>query len=719
MKLKLGILLSAVALTALVALNGKKMSAQEQPPKPPVAKKVPKTTQIHGYTVTDDYAWMADKTKTDKDVLTYLKAETDYANAMMKPTTGFQEALYKEMLARIKETDENVPYRKGDYFYYTRTEQGKQYPIFCRKKGDMKAPEDVTIDMNKMAEGHPFFSVGAYNVSEDGNLLAFSTDTTGFRQYNLFVKDLRTGQVGEKIADRVTSVAWANDNKTLFYGQEDDVTKRSNKIFRHALGSGKHDLLFEEKDELYNTGVGKTRSKGYIVVVSSSSTTSETRYLSADKPNEELKLFLPRKENHEYYIDHLGENFYIRTNDQGKNFRLVTAPVSDPSPKNWKEIIPHRKDVMLEDIDCYAGHYIAVERENGLPKFHITDLKSGKSHEIPFQDPVYVAYPGQNAEFNTTVFRFNYESFITPNSVYDYDVVTGKRELRKQQPVLGGYDPTLYKSERVYATASDGVKVPISIVYKKDLNRDGQRPQNSPPNRPMLLEGYGSYGISNDVDFSSNRLSLLDRGVIFGIAHIRGGGELGKEWHDTGKMMAKRNTFTDFITAAEYLVNEKYTSKDRLIITGGSAGGLLMGAVTNMRPDLFKAVVSYVPFVDVMNTMLDASLPLTVGEYLEWGNPNEKPAYDYMRSYSPYDNVEKKAYPTILVRTSLNDSQVMYWEPAKYVAKLREMKTDNNLLLFKVKLEPGGHGGASGRYDRLHDTAFDYAFILGQFGVTK
>jgi oligopeptidase B len=715
MKLKPTILLSAAALTAFVVLNGKMMSAQEQPPKPPTAKKVPKTTQIHGYTVTDDYAWMADKTKTDKDVLAYLKAETNYADAMMKPTAGFQEALYKEMLARIKETDENVPYRKGDYFYYTRTEQGKQYPIFCRKKGDLKAPEDVTLDMNKMAEGRQFFSVGSYNVSEDGNLLAFSTDTTGFRQYNLFVKDLRTGKISEKIAERVTSVAWANDNKTLFYGQEDDVTKRSNKIFRHALGAGKHDLLFEEKDELYNTGVGKTRSKGYIVVSSASSTTSEMRYLSADKPDGELKLLLPRKENHEYYIDHLGDNFYIRTNDQGKNFRLVTAPVGDPSPTNWKEIIPHRKEVMLEDVDCYAGHYIAVERENGLPKFQVTDLKSGKSHEIEFQDPVYVAYPGANAEFNTTVFRYNYESFITPNSVYDYDVVTRKRELRKQQPVLGGYKQELYKSERVYATASDGVKVPISIVYKKDPKHDGQRPQNS----PMLLEGYGSYGISNDVDFSSNRLSLLDRGVIFAIAHIRGGGEMGKEWHDQGKMMVKRNTFTDFITAAEYLVNEKYTSKDHLIITGGSAGGLLMGAVTNMRPDLFKAVVSYVPFVDVMNTMLDASLPLTVGEYLEWGNPNEKPAYDYMRSYSPYDNIEKKAYPTMLVRTSLNDSQVMYWEPAKYVARLREMKTDNNLLLFKIKLEPGGHGGASGRYDRLRDMSFDYAFILGQFGVTK
>lgn len=711
MKLRLAILLSAAALIATAVLNGKKMTAQEQSPKPPIAKKSPMTTQIHGYTVVDDYAWLKDKEKKNPDVLAYLKAEDDYANAMTKSTTGFQESLYKEMLARIKETDENAPYRKGDYFYYTRTEQGKQYPIFCRKRGDLKAPEEVTLDMNKMAEGKAFFSVGSYNISEDGNLLAFSTDTTGYRQYNLFVKDLRTGAISEKIAERITSVTWANDNKTLFYGQEDAVTKRSDKIFRHALGGGKHDLMFEEKDELYNTGVGKTRSKGFIVVQSSSSTTSEIRYLPADKPGDDLKLFLPRKENHEYYIDHLGDNFYIRTNDQGKNFRLVTAPVSDPSPKNWKEIIPHRKEVMLEDVDCYADHYIAVERENGLPKFRVTDLKSGKSHEVEFPEPVYVAYAGPNAEFNTKIFRFTYESYITPNSVFDYDVMTRKRELRKQQPVLGGYDPKLYNSERIYATASDGVKVPISIVYRKDLKRDGQR--------PMLLEGYGSYGVSNDIDFSSNRLSLLDRGVIVGTAHIRGGGELGKEWHDSGKMMVKKNTFTDFIAAAEHLVNEKYTSKDRLVITGGSAGGLLMGAVTNMRPDLFKAVVSYVPFVDVMNTMLDASLPLTVGEYLEWGNPNEKPAYDYMRSYSPYDNVEKKAYPTMLVRTSLNDSQVPYWEPAKYVAKLRAMKTDNHPLLFKVKLEPGGHGGASGRYDRLRDTAFDYAFILGQFGIAK
>ncbi|MGH9834881.1 MAG: S9 family peptidase [Blastocatellia bacterium] len=702
-------------LTLAITLTGiwmeRNTMAQEQVPKPPTAKKVPKTTQIHGYTVTDDYAWLVDKEKKNPEVLAYLKAEDDYAVAMMKSTTGFQESLYKELLARIKETDENVPYKNGGHFYYTRTEQGKQYPIFCRKKGDLKAPEEITLDMNKMAEGHKFFSVGAYNVSDDGRLLAFSTDITGFRQFKLHVKDLRTGKITENIAERVTSVAWANDNQTVFYGQEDAVTKRSHKIFRHALGSDKHDLLFEEKDELYNTYAGKTRSKGYIVVGSSSSTTSEMRYLRAAQPSGDLKLFLPRKENHEYYIDHLGDSFYIRTNDQGKNFRLVTAPVSDPSVANWKEIIPHRKEVKIEDVDCFATHFVAVERENGVPKILVTDLKSGKSHYVEFPEPVYVAYPGPNAEFNTAALRFSYESFITPNSVFDYDVVTRKRELKKQQPVLGGYDPKLYQSERIYATAADGVKVPISIVYKKDLKRDGSR--------PMLLEGYGSYGIPNDVDFSSNRLSLLDRGVVYGTAHIRGGGDLGKEWHDSGKMMVKKNTFTDFIAAAEHLVNEKYTSKDRLIITGGSAGGLLMGAVTNMRPDLFKAAVSYVPFVDVMNTMLDASLPLTVGEYLEWGNPNEKPAYDYMRSYSPYENIEKKAYPTILVRTSLNDSQVMYWEPAKYVARLRAMKTDSNLLLFKIKLEPGGHGGASGRYDRLRDNAFDYAFILGQFGVTK
>lgn len=696
------------ALLAL-ALFVTTMQAQEAPPKPPVANKVPKTTKLHGYTNVDDYFWLREKE--NPEVLEYLKQETAYAEAMTQSSKGFREALYKEMLARIKETDVEVPYKKGKFVYYTRTIKGQQYPIYCRKPGSIRGQEEITLDQNKLAKGKDFFSVGAYEISEDGNLLAYTTDETGFRQYTLHVKDLRTGRVTRNIAERVVSVEWANDNKTLFYTQEDETTKRSHKFFRQAYKSKDAALLYEEKDELYRIYVGKTRSAGFIVLVVASSTTSEMRYLSADRPQEELKLLLARSGEHEYYLDHIGDQFYIRTNDQGKNFRLVTAPVSDPAKANWKEIIPHRPDVMLEDVDCFATHFVAIERKQGIPQLRISDLKSGNHHYIKFPEPVYQAYPAQNAEFKATKYRIGYESFVTPRSVYDYDVNTKARKLLKQQPVLGGYDATQYKSERLWATTKDGVKVPISIVYKKGMRRTGKA--------PLLLEGYGSYGIPNDVDFSSNRLSLLNRGVIYAQAHIRGGGELGKQWHDDGKMMKKLNTFTDFIACAEHLINEKYTASDHLAITGGSAGGLLMGAVTNLRPDLFKVVMSYVPFVDVMNTMLDASLPLTVGEYLEWGNPNEKAAYDYMRGYSPYENLEAKAYPTMLVRTSLNDSQVMYWEPAKYVARLRTLKTDDNPLLFKIKLEPGGHGGASGRYDRLKDLAFDYAFLLGQFGITK
>ncbi|MDX2033392.1 MAG: S9 family peptidase [Blastocatellia bacterium] len=679
--------------------------------KPPVAKRIPKKTEVHGYTLIDDYFWLRDDKRENPEVLDYLKAETEYADAWMKPTAKFQQALYQEMLGRIKETDEQVPYKQGDYFYYSRTEQGKQYPILCRRKGSLTAPEEVTIDMNKMAEGQKFFSLGAYQVSPDGNRLAFSTDLVGYRQYKLHVKDLATGGIIENIAERVTSIAWANDNKTVFYTQEDPVAKRSHKFYRHALGGATHDLLFEETDELYRVYAAATRSKGFVMMVSASSTTSEIRYLSADKPGGKLNLFLPRRENHEYYVDHIGDNFYIRTNDQGKNFRLASTPVKAIAPKNWTELLPHRKEVMLEDIDCFSDHYVAVERENGIPKLRITDLATGKFHYISFPEPVYVAYPSSNAEFATTKYRFAYESMVTPGSVFDYDLKTHRRKLLKQQPVLGGYDPTKYKSERIYATAADGVKVPISLVYRKGRKRAA--------GNPTLLEGYGSYGISNDIDFSSQRLSLLDRGFVYAVAHIRGGGDLGKDWHDQGKMLVKKNTFTDFIACGEHLLAKKYAAKDSLVITGGSAGGLLMGAVANMRPDLFKTVVSYVPFVDVVNTMLDTSLPLTVGEYLEWGNPNDKAAFDYMRSYSPYDNIEAKAYPTMLVRTSLHGSQVGYFEPAKYVARLRALKTDKNPLLFKVKLEPGGHGGASGRYDRLKDTAYDYAFILRQFGVTK
>ena len=685
---------------------------------PPVAKIVPKTTTVHGDTLVDNYFWMREKFIKDAsgkeilnpEVINYLKAENDYTEANMKTTVAFQDSLYKEMLGRIKETDVTAPYPKDGYYYYTRTEQGKQYAIQCRKKGSLKAKEEVLIDANEMAKGLPFFSLGSLQVSDDGNLLAYSTDTTGFRQYKLYIKDLRTGQLLLDTAERVTSVNWANDNKTLFYVTEDATTKRSDKFYRHTLG-GKSELVYEEKDELYRIGGGRTRSRGYIFLYIASSTTSEVRYLPADKPNEKLKLMLAREEGHEYYPDHQGKLFYIRTNDKGRTFRIVTAPITDPGKKNWQELIPNRPDVMIEDIDMFADHYVVYERENALNKMKITDLSSGESHYITFPEPVYDASANINAEYKTTKFRFGYLSLVTPNSVFDYDLKTRQRKLLKQEEVLGGYDQKLYESERIYATASDGTKVPISLVYKKGLKRDGSA--------PLYLSGYGSYGISSDVNFSSARLSLLDRGFIYAIAHIRGGGDLGKPWHDAGKMMVKKKTFTDFIACAEHLVKEKYTDKDKLIISGGSAGGLLMGAVANMRPDLFKVVVSYVPFVDVMNTMLDATLPLTVGEYLEWGNPNEKAAYDYMKSYSPYDNIEAKEYPTMLIRTSLNDSQVMYWEPAKYVAKLRAMKTDKNLLLFKTKLEPGGHGGASGRYDRLKDTAFDYAFILGQMGITK
>ena len=685
------------AITTLLAVAA---SAAQQP-RPPVAKKVPHTTTIHGRTLVDNYYWLREKT--NPEVIDYLKAETAYADAMMRGSEAFQTTLYNEMLGRIKQTDVEVPYRQGGYFYYTRTEEGKQYPIYCRKKGSVDATEEVTLDQNAMAVGLPFLSIRNYRVSDDGNLLAYTTDTTGFRQYALHVKDLRTGEVLADTAERVTSLSWSTDNRTLFYTQEDAVTKRSHKMFRHELGATADTLLYEEKDELFDLYSYRTLSRGFVVAVSASSTTSECRYLAADHPADPLRVFLPRKTGVEYYIDHSGDRFYVRTNDTGKTYRLVTAPVADPKPENWREVIPMRKDVMLEDVDCFASFYVVHEREQGVPKLLVTDIASGASHFIEFPEPVYVVGSGDNLEFASTDFRLVYESLVTPSSVYDYDTGARKLKLLKRDEVLGGYDPDRYRSERIYATAADGVKVPISLVYRKDLVRDGKR--------PMLLGGYGSYGYPYDVDFSSNRLSLLDRGVIFAIAHIRGGGELGKDWHDQGKMMTKKNTFTDFIASAEFLVAQKYTSSDRLVITGGSAGGLLMGAVTNMRPDLFKAVVAYVPYVDVINTMLDETLPLTVGEFLEWGNPKERAAFDYMISYSPYDNIAAKNYPAMLVRTSLNDSQVMYWEPAKYVAKLRTLKTDANPLLLRTNME-AGHGGKSGRFERYREIAEEYAFVL-------
>ncbi len=672
---------------------------------PPVAGKRPKSDMIHGDLRVDDYFWLREKT--NPEVKKYLNAENAYAEQLLAPTKGLQEKLYQEMLGRIKETDLSVPYRDGDYFYYSRTEQGKQYSIYCRKKGALDAPEEITLDLNQLAVGKSFMGLGAYAVSEDGNLLAFSTDSTGFRIYNLQIKNLATGELLPDHAEDVASVFWAADNKTLFYVTK-DAAKRPYRLYRHALGSDQHDLLYEEDDERFSLFGHRTRSGKYLILYSGSLTTTEARFVSADAPASEWQILLPRRQDREFELDHQNEFFYIRVNDTGRNFRLVTAPVHEPDEKNWTEVVPHRPETMLEGIDCFANFYALYERQNGLPQIRLTDLNSGESHYLAFPEPAYSVFASTNREWDTNVLRYNYQSLLTPSSVFDYDVTTRQSTLLKETEVLGDYDKNQYASERLYATATDGARIPISIVYKKGFTKDGRS--------PLLLNGYGAYGFALPVSFNSNRLSLLDRGFAVAIAHIRGGGEMGKAWHDQGRMLNKMNTFTDFIACAEYLIAEKYTSKDRLIIEGGSAGGLLMGAVTNLRPDLFKAVVSHVPFVDVINTMLDETLPLTVGEFEEWGNPKKKEEYEYMKQYCPYSNLAQKTYPAMLVKTSFNDSQVMYWEPAKYVAKLRSLKTDKNPLAFVINMG-AGHGGASGRYDRLREIALDYAFMLMQVGL--
>jgi oligopeptidase B len=702
-RLQLLVLLFASLLSILAADTAAPL------PAPPVAKKVPKTTEINGRMLVDNYFWLRDKK--NPEVRAYLEAENAYTDAVMKPTERFQKRLYGEMLGRIKETDVDVPYKKGDYFYYSRTEAGKQYQIRCRKKGSLDAPEEVVLDGNELAKGQAFMGLGAFVVSKDGNLLAYSTDNTGFRQYALSVKDLRTGKVLSDRAEKVGSIVWANDNKTLFYTVEDDA-KRQYRLYRHAVGTtGSDDLVYEEKDERFDVEAGKTLSEAYIFLISGSHTTTEVRYISADQPMSDWKVMEPRKQGVEYYPDHNGDFFYIRVNDTGRNFRLVKAPVSDPRSQNWQEVVGHRPSVMLNDMTFFKNYYVRYERENGLPQISVTDLKSGQSKRIEFPEPAYDVYDYINREYDTAKFRYIYQSAITPESIFEYDMGNATSVLLKQKEVPGGYDGARYQVEQIYATAADGVKIPVSVVHLKGAKLDGKG--------PLYLYAYGSYGISSDLDFDSDLFSMVDRGVVAAVAHIRGGGEMGKAWHDDGRMMHKRNTFTDFIACAEYLVAQGYGSKDRLVIEGESAGGLLMGAVLNLRPDLFKAALVGVPFVDVINTMLDESLPLTVPEFEEWGNPKEKPAFDYMITYSPYDNIEAKAYPNMLVKTSFNDSQVMYWEPAKYVAKMRALRTDHNVLILKANLSPAGHGGASGRYDRLKESAFDYAFLLTQMGITQ
>jgi oligopeptidase B len=706
-------LASSVAALALFAAAPVAPAAALDPPAgltPPVARKDPHKTVVHGETLVDDYYWL--RNKGTPEVESYLNAELAYADAFMKPTAGLQSKLYDEMLSRIQQTDTNVPARERGYFYYSRTEEGRQYPIYARKKGSLDAPEEVILDVNALAEGKKFMSIGDMAVSPDGRELAYTADETGFRQYTLHVKDLGTSQLGPESVPRVTSIEWTEDGKSLLYSVEDAQTKRSFQVFRHAVGtSGADTPVYEEKDERFSVGVSKSRDLKYLFLESGSHTTSEVRYLPADTGTGPMKVIAERVPDQEYDVDHRGDTFWIRTNDRGRNFRLVTAPDRDPSRASWKEVLPHRDDVMLSGLLLFRDFYAVVEREGGWPQIRVTDFASGQSHRISFPEPAYQVNLSNNREFDARVVRLAYQSPVTPPSIYDYDPFTRERTLLKQTAVLGGYDPSRYRVEVTQATASDGTKVPVWLLYKKDLARDGSH--------PALLYAYGSYGVPMSAGFSSNLFSLVDRGVVYAMAYIRGGGELGKKWHDQGRMMNKKNTFTDFIAAAEHLVAQKYTSKDRLAIMGGSAGGLLMGAVTNMRPDLFKVVIAQVPFVDVINTMLDETLPLTVGEFEEWGNPKNEADYRYMKSYSPYDNVVAKAYPTMLVKSSYNDSQVMYWEPAKYVAKLRAAKTDSNPLVFHVNMDPAGHGGKSGRYDRLRETAYDYAFILWQLGVER
>ncbi len=684
----------------------------------PVARRVRAEQVLHGEVLTDDYGWLREKS--DPGVIEYLEAENAYTAAAMAGTEEMQGELYREMLSHIKETDESVPYRYGGWFYLTRTVEGSQYAIHCRRRAGADggwseaAPEEVMLDVNRLAEGQAFMALGAMAISPDGNLLAYTTDSTGFRQYTLHVRDLRTGEDLADTAERVGSVVWAADGRTVFYTTEDEGTKRHDHLWRHRLGDAaeRDEVVFREPDERFNVGVGRTRDGRYLILEIGSHTTSESRFLDAGTPDGEFQVIAPRMEEQEYSVDHRGGKFYLRVNDTGKNFRVVTVDVGVADRAAWRELIAEDGEAPMEDFELFQDFCVCVRRRLGLPTMEVIRFlgdELGEGEEIGFPEPAYSAGPHVNREFGTGEFRYSYQSLVSPASVYAYDVARGGSTLLKEQEVPGGFERARYGSERIWVRAEDGVEVPVSVVYRRDrFRRDGTN--------AMYVYGYGSYGYPLPLGFGATRLSLLDRGVVMAYAHVRGGGEMGDRWHDAGKMMVKRNTFTDFVAVVERLVGGGYGARDRVAIEGGSAGGLLMGAVVNLRPEMFRAVVSHVPFVDVMNTMLDASLPLTVAEYEEWGNPNEGEAFRYMLSYSPYDNLRAGAYPAMLVKTSLNDSQVMYWEPAKYVAKLRTLKTDGTPLLLHVNME-AGHGGASGRYDYLKEIAFDYAFLLRELGV--
>lgn len=679
---------------------------------PPLAKVKPKTLEKHGDVRIDNYYWLNERE--NPEVIEYLNKENEYYNAMTAGQKDFQKDLYEEMKGRIKEDDSSVPYFYNGYYYITRFEKGKDYPIYARKKGSLDAPEEIMFDCNEMAKGHSYFQLGGLNISEDNQWAAFGVDLVSRRQFTIQVKNLKTGEILPfKIENTTGGSTWAGDNKTLFYTRKDEVTLRSDKIYKHRLGADVKDdvLVYHEKDDTFGTFIYKEKSKKYLVIGSNSTLTSEYRILDAKNPDGEFKVFQPRTRGLEYGISHYGDKWYIVTNkDKATNFKLMVTPEGKTGKENWIDLIPHRKDVLLEDIDIFKDYLVISERSNGLNKIRIRPWK-GEEYYLPFESETYTAGTSTNPDFDTEILRYSYQSLATPSSVIDFNMRTKEKTVLKEQEVLGGkFDKNNYVEERIWATAQDGTKIPVSMVYRKGIKKDGSN--------PLLLYAYGSYGASMDPYFSSIRLSLLDRGFIFAIAHIRGGEDLGREWYENGKLLKKKNTFTDFIDCSKYVIEQNYTSKDHLYAEGGSAGGLLMGAVVNMAPELYHGVIAQVPFVDVVTTMLDDSIPLTTGEYDEWGNPNDKEYYDYMKSYSPYDNVVAQEYPNMLVTTGLHDSQVQYWEPAKWVAKLRVTKTDNNVLYLDTNME-AGHGGASGRFEALREVAKEYSFLLDLEGIKK
>jgi oligopeptidase B len=675
---------------------------------PPKAPEKPHKTTIAGQVGNDPFFWLRDKK--NPEVIKYLEAENRYTEAALKQTEALQQELYREMRGRIKEEDLSVPQKIDDYYYYTRMETGKEYAIHCRKKGSLDANEEVILDENELAKGQKFFHLGVCLPSPDHKLLAYSVDTDGSETLVLRVKNLETGQLlPEEIKNSSYTFAWGNDNRTFFY-TDLDAAKRPYRVLRHILGgdAAKDQLVYEETDERFSLAVVRSRSRRFIFVTAESELSSEVRFLPADEPEKEPVVLRPRQNDLLYHVEHHDDRFFIVTNEDAKNFKVVTAPVSSPGKENWKDFIPYDPAVRIEHVDAFASYLAISERRNGLPTIVTYNLKSGESRNIEFDEPTYDVQVTTNPEFNTTALRIRYSSFITPMSVIDYDMVTQQKELKKEMPVLGGYDRTEYVSERVFAKADDGVEIPISLFYRKGTPRDGTA--------PLWLYGYGSYGVTMDATFSPNRISLVDRGFVFAIAHIRGGGELGRSWYEDGKLLKKKNTFTDFIRCAEFLVEKKYAAPKRIVMNGGSAGGLLMGAVMNFRPDLFTSVIAEVPFVDVLNTMSDPTLPLTVTEYDEWGNPQDPKYYDYIASYSPYDNVTDKQYPNLLVTAGLNDPRVSYWEPAKWVAKQRTLKNQNRVLLLKTNMG-AGHGGQSGRFSRLKEIAMEYAFAIDTLRV--